>query len=239
MSGLLNWYLRYAPIIALLDAEGADQVLDVGSGWWGLSWYWPHPVVQTDFRFAGSAPTAGRRGRARFVRSSAEQLPFADDSFDFVVSSDMLEHLPEHLRAPSVVELTRVARRGVIVGFPCGEPARQLDRRIDKLLATARRSRPDWLDEHLGQARYPDVDTVADALPGDWEIVSSHPNGGARGQLAVAMAESLPVTRRLAALIEGRLARRGGSRREPAGRTIRMIYRLAPIAADSGDPETM
>jgi SAM-dependent methyltransferase len=231
MGDLLNWYLRYAPIIGLLDSAGAERVLDVGSGWWGLSWYWPHLVVQTDFSFVGSAPAIGRSGRASFVRSSAERLPFADNAFDFVVSSDMLEHLPEQLRAPSVRELTRVASRGVIVGFPCGEPARRLDRRIDTLLARARRPRPEWLDEHLAQTSYPDRATVADALPEDWEIVSDHRNGGPRSQLMVAIAESLPVSRRITAVIERQLARRGAARRDPSGPAIRMIYQLAPKTA--------
>ena len=96
---MLNWILRYEPVIRLLDEMDATSVLDVGSGWSGLSWYWPHRVVQTDLNFAGSPPPPrSREGEAGTVRSTAERLPFADDAFDFAVALDMMEHLPDKHR---------------------------------------------------------------------------------------------------------------------------------------------
>ena len=54
---MLNWTLRYLPVVTLLDQCEARQVLDVGSGWHGLSRYRAGPVVQTDLQFSGHRPT--------------------------------------------------------------------------------------------------------------------------------------------------------------------------------------
>lgn len=55
--------------------------------------------------------------RGRFVRGTAEELPFADQSFDIVVCSHTLEHIVDIRRA--VAELLRVARRQLIIVVPC------------------------------------------------------------------------------------------------------------------------
>ena len=59
------------------------------------------------------------------VRGDAENLPFANGSFDYGFVHDGLHHLPQPDRA--IAELTRIARRGIIVT----EPA---DAAITKLL---------------------------------------------------------------------------------------------------------
>jgi SAM-dependent methyltransferase len=121
---VLNWIMRYQPVIKLLDELGAEKVLDVGSGWYGLSWYWPHNVVQTDLYFTGNAPSpVERAGTAQFVPATAEELPFADKSFDYAVSLDMMEHLPAGIRGKAVAELARVSRTGFMIGYPVGDAA--------------------------------------------------------------------------------------------------------------------
>ena len=185
--------MRYEPFIRLLDEVGAREVLDVGSGWYGLSWYWPHRVVQTDLDFSGERPLDPRPGDVAFVRSTAERLPFADDSFDYVLSSDMFEHLPLDVRAQSVVELTRVARRGVLVGFPTG-PAARVDRFFARLLRLRGRDLPSWLEEHLQQTSYPDRETLSTALPDGWVIREQHPNGNAALSGLVGLAEMWGTT---------------------------------------------
>ena len=47
-------------------------------------------------------------------------LPYDDDSFDVVLSSEMLEHIPDYGSAFN--ELLRVARKAVIVTVPCEPP---------------------------------------------------------------------------------------------------------------------
>lgn len=53
---------------------------------------------------------------ATFVEGDVERLPFPDKSFDYVVSSHVLEHIPDFVQG--VRELNRVARKGVIVAIP-------------------------------------------------------------------------------------------------------------------------
>lgn len=53
---------------------------------------------------------AGEGGSAAAVRGNAYHLPFADDTFDKIVAAEVLEHLPNDLRAMS--ELARVLKPG-------------------------------------------------------------------------------------------------------------------------------
>ena len=58
----------------------------------------------------GEAP-AGASAAA--VRGTAYALPFADDTFDYVVCAEVLEHLPQDSRA--MAELTRVLKPGGLI----------------------------------------------------------------------------------------------------------------------------
>jgi ubiquinone/menaquinone biosynthesis C-methylase UbiE len=59
------------------------------------------------------------------VRAGAEELPFADESFDLVFGHAVLHHIPDLDRA--LAELLRVLRPGGLIAF-CGEPSRYGDR---------------------------------------------------------------------------------------------------------------
>lgn len=59
------------------------------------------------------------------VRTGAEQLPFADESFDLAFGHAVLHHIPDLDRA--LTELRRVLRPGGLIAF-CGEPSRHGDR---------------------------------------------------------------------------------------------------------------
>lgn len=59
------------------------------------------------------------------VRTEAEQLPFADESFDLVLGHAVLHHIPDMHRAAS--EFLRVLRPGGTAAF-CGEPSLYGDR---------------------------------------------------------------------------------------------------------------
>lgn len=227
---MLNWLMRYQPVIQVLDERAATDVLDVGSGWYGLSWYWPRLVVQTDLRFSPPRPSGDERlGSAVFVCASADALPLADSSCDFAVSLDMVEHLPDHLRAPAIAELCRVSRRGFVVGYPVGSNAAWTDRQLHRLFRWTPGCRvPDWLEEHTAQQSYPTEQTLQEALPLGWEIVERRPSGNVAAHVLICYLEHLPGFRALAQGLEARLRHRGFPRLLDVGPSYRTIFVILP-----------
>lgn len=62
------------------------------------------------------AEEQGVADRTTFMVGDAEHLPVADTSFDYAVSSHVLEHVPDFRQGAR--ELARVARKGVIAAIP-------------------------------------------------------------------------------------------------------------------------
>jgi phosphatidylethanolamine/phosphatidyl-N-methylethanolamine N-methyltransferase len=107
------------------------RVLEVGAGTGVHRPYVTHPYrvyVETDLR---SGPTIS-------TRADAAALPFADDSFDRVVATCLLIHLPDPERA--LTEWRRVVRPGghVTVYVPC-DPGVLL--RASRAMTTAPKAR--------------------------------------------------------------------------------------------------
>jgi ubiquinone/menaquinone biosynthesis C-methylase UbiE len=106
--------LEYAT--ALIDVVRAKSVLDVGSGTGRALRFLRQrrPELQAE----GAEPVGELRGQAQALGivlhdASGENLPFRDDSFDVVTAFGMLHHVPDPV--PVVAEMTRVARRGVMI----------------------------------------------------------------------------------------------------------------------------
>ena len=100
------------------DLRGAE-VLDLGSGYGGRTVHYAEQgaamvtgIEISDAMVARSERFAQSRGVAnvRFLRAFAERMPFADDSFDVVISFDVLEHVQDPVLA--FRELRRVLRSG-------------------------------------------------------------------------------------------------------------------------------
>ena len=140
--------MRYLPVARFLGRHlrGGERVLEVGGGDYGLSPYWPGAFVLTDLRLFRKPE------RLPKVEASTLGLPFPDGSFDWVVSIDMLEHVPPALRGSAIRELCRVARRRVVLGFPAGEAAARLDRALHERFALCRTAPAAFLAEHVAHS---------------------------------------------------------------------------------------
>ncbi len=83
------------------------------------------------------------------VIASASELPFEDRSFEAVIASDVLEHIPPAERIKVVNECLRVCKSLAIFGFPCGSSAWNLDQGLYQSYVTAGETAPIWLQEHM------------------------------------------------------------------------------------------
>jgi hypothetical protein len=84
-------------------------VLEIGSGSVGLGKFYQSVFVGCDVVF-----TFKPRHPMLPIVASAANLPFLDQSFDAVVASDVLEHIPPSHRPAVIKEALRVARKVVI-----------------------------------------------------------------------------------------------------------------------------
>jgi SAM-dependent methyltransferase len=155
----LDWAIRYAPIVDFVRRCGPTSILEVGSGPQGLANYLcDRSIVGTDVKF-GELPVSNMRA----VAASAEALPFRDRSFELVVSSDMMEHLPASMRGSVVDEMLRVSQKHLIIGFPSGNVAKRHDLELRATLQRRKAKPLRWLEEHV-QHEYPTSASILQTL---------------------------------------------------------------------------
>lgn len=107
-----------ALVTALVDGDPAGStLLDVGGG----PGYFASAFEAAGLNYLGVEPDAsemhagpaGEPGAGTFVRASGMALPFADDSVDVCLSSNVAEHVPDPWRMGR--EMLRVTRPGGLV----------------------------------------------------------------------------------------------------------------------------
>jgi len=128
----------------------------------GLGEFWPSRFVGCDIAFA-QRPVDNMRA----VQCSGHQLPFGAGAFDAVVVSDVMEHVPPEHREQVVSEVLRVARKLAIFGYPCGQSAFEVDRKLYSDYKSRHEIPPVWLEEHMLH-RFPDEDLLV-RLPACWK----------------------------------------------------------------------
>jgi SAM-dependent methyltransferase len=85
-----------------------------------------------------------------YVKASALEMPFEDNSFDFVTSFDVLEHIPQKDRQKFIEECSRVAKKGVIICAPNKTDLNELaENKLNKLFKLLHGKPHQWLKEHI------------------------------------------------------------------------------------------
>lgn len=138
--------LRYLPISdAILTSKVAEpSILEIGSGAKGITPYVPYSVTGLDIAFNGAIAK-----NLKPVVHSSTKIPFPGRSFDYVVSVDMLEHVPSAQRFDSISEMLRVANKRIFIAVPCGKAAEEHDKKLDDLYFRWKGERFAFLREHV------------------------------------------------------------------------------------------
>lgn len=164
---MLNWAARYFPIVRVLrqHLNGSDSLLEIGSGSVGVGKFYPAAFVGCDVSF----PFKPKRPMLPVI-ATATNLPFRDRSFDAVIASDVLEHIPPSHRESVIQETLRVARKIAVFGFPSGAEAFEYDQKLAEIYDRGELDRPVWLQEHLRNG-FPAED-LFDDLKTNWDVHS-------------------------------------------------------------------
>jgi SAM-dependent methyltransferase len=107
-----------AEIFTQMIPKDVERIVDVGCGDGAIT---DRLAEQWDVTGVDLSPTALQHVRASSVQASATSLPFEDQSFDLVLSSEMLEHMADDEYRRSLAEICRVTRRYVLLSVPYRE----------------------------------------------------------------------------------------------------------------------
>ncbi len=136
-------YERHAVVGRLLREAiapelGAVRILDVGGRAGLLDRFTPHEVISLNVD--GSAD----------VLYDGRTIPFAEETFQAVISIDTLEHLPKHQRLAFLRECLRVSRATLLVAAPYGSEAHvACEKRLGHLYRALHGRSHTFLEEHV------------------------------------------------------------------------------------------
>jgi hypothetical protein len=150
--------------------EGSDplRILDVGEGM--ILNFLPEDQITVLDR-SDSKEASG------FVRGDATALPFEDESFDYVASVDVYEHIEPTSRERHLSELRRVARKGVLLAAPFdSDVVRGAERVANEFHRSVHLRENVWLREHAENG-LPRLDGTRKFYEAHGDMVSVLPNG--------------------------------------------------------------
>lgn len=119
--------LRYFPLTAAIRALKLEnsKILEVGSGSLGITPYLKRKIDGLDIDFSGpQSPLVNQ------IKGTAVELPFKRNSFDVVISVDVLEHLAKKEREKAIYEMLRVAKKLAVIVVPVGPLSEKQDREL-------------------------------------------------------------------------------------------------------------
>lgn len=148
--------LRYLPVVGKLEELNLldSKILEVGSGSLGITPYLKRKIDGLDVDFSGPKTILINR-----IKGNALSLPFRKNSYDVVISVDVLEHIPSNNRQEAIFEMLRVASKLAIIVVPTGELAEKQDKELDLHWQKIFNTQNQFLKEHV-QNGLPQIDEI-------------------------------------------------------------------------------
>lgn len=149
--------------IEAMRSQSCHTILEVGSGAHGnLASYLPDDTIT----FLDNVLPEEIQEDPRFVLGDALDLHFADESYDFVIALDVLEHIPVSDRERFLQEICRVAKKGLVLTFPHHtENDSMPDEKLRSFYIAAESDPPIWIDEHI-DCTLPDTEEICEMIRG-------------------------------------------------------------------------
>lgn len=169
----LDAAVRYEEAVRVIKRKKPRVIIEVGSGSnRGISAFSGHPSFGIDLDFNMKvAPGIQRR-----IRGSGAQLPCASRCADFLISTDVLEHIPPQLRAATIKEMFRVIKKdGVIyITVPVGNVSEEADERVNNAYMKQHKKPHVMLRDHVDN-KLPDAGEIVrlvknEALDLGWKV---------------------------------------------------------------------
>ena len=138
--------IRYRPIVQIIrkSKKEAPSIIDIGSGKVGITSFLKQKVIGVDIAFDDN-PSLGLLEEKLYNGSKLEYL---DNSFDFVISVDTLEHIPRDGRGEIIAEMLRIAKKYIIFAFPCSERSQFYEKKLEISYMQRGLPIPKYLIEH-------------------------------------------------------------------------------------------
>lgn len=142
---MFNWDTRYSNLLKIWgrDLENGS-VLEVGSGPQGVARYLQNNVTGLELHRIRPAVK-----NLQIIEGSVTAIPYPDNAFDYVICSDVLEHLPAASRLTAIAEIIRVAKIKCFIQGPHGNIAFNAEKMLADSLGRYGMAPPQWLKEHL------------------------------------------------------------------------------------------